>query len=88
MSEQEKLKPVSPVEVLITEFLIPWAVTYIHKQSKDMPHIADLLEDLVTDHDKKVNDHVARALSKFTGTSAQFWLNLQEQYDKETKSGE
>lgn len=79
----KKLDPIHPGEVLLEEFLGPLGIAQCR------------LAHTISDPPRRVNEivHGNRAISadtalrlaRFFGTSAQFWLNLEARYDRETE---
>ena len=76
-----KLKNIHPGEVLSEEFLIPLGLS-VYRLSKDLgiPHtrISAILKGR-----RRITADTALRLSKYFGTSAKFWLGLQDDYDLE-----
>lgn len=85
-----KLKNIHPGEVLKEEFLEPLEVS-AYRLSKEtfipQTRISEILKG-----NRRITADTALRLSKFFGTSAKFWLGLQDDYDleeeKEAKSSE
>ena len=76
---EKKLKPVHPSEVLQEEFLKPFGIS----QNELAAHIgvqAKNINEIITGK-QSVTADVALWLAKYFGTSAQFWLGLQSDYD-------
>ena len=68
-----------PGEVLYEEFIIPLGITshYLSKQLKLAPsRIAEIIKGK-----RSITANTAIRLARFFGTSSQFWLNLQMEYD-------
>lgn len=77
----KKLKNVHPGEVLVEEFLTPLEVTpyRLAKQvGVALPRITEICHGR-----RAISADTALRLAKFFGTSAKFWLGLQEDYDLE-----
>ena len=76
---ENRLKPIHPGEVLREEFLKPFNLT-----EKDLAAQLGIsvknVEDIVAEKSGMTAD-LALRLAKFFGTSAQFWLGLQSDYD-------
>lgn len=75
----ETLKPIHPGEVLREEFLKPFGL------SDDAVAIGthidvDLIRSIASQRESITAD-IALRLARFFGTSAQFWLGLQSDYD-------
>ena len=74
-----KLPPMHPGEVLREEFLLPLSLTpYGLAKALDVPRTR--LERIVREEIGITADTALR-LSRYIGTSAEFWLNLQNRYD-------
>jgi len=77
----KKLPPVHPGEILREEFLVPMQLTpYAVAQACDVPRTR--IERL-TREETPVTADTALRLARYFGTSAEFWMNLQTQYDLE-----
>lgn len=77
----EKLRNVHPGEILKDEFLEPLGITnYKLAQALGVNDIA--ISEIVRGK-RGISTIMALKLAKFFGTSAQFWLNLQNSYDIE-----
>ncbi len=74
-----KLPPVHPGEVLLEEFLKPLTISQ-YRLAKDISVPPRRVNEIVL-HKRSVSADTALRLSRFFGTSAEFWLNLQSQYD-------
>lgn len=69
----------TPGEILLTEFLMPMGISqYRLAQALHVPQtrIAAIIK-----HGRTISANTALRLSRFFGTSVEFWLNLQTQYD-------
>ena len=78
-----KLAPIHPGEVLLEEFLGPLGISQYrlaHGISVPPRRINEIVHG-----DRAISADTALRLSRFFGTSAQFWLNLQARYDLETE---
>ncbi|MFY0599946.1 MAG: HigA family addiction module antidote protein [Cyclobacteriaceae bacterium] len=80
----EKLSNIHPGEVLSEEFLKPMGVT-AYKLSKELlipqTRISQILKGK-----RRISADTALRLSKYFGTTAKFWLGLQDDYDLEEES--
>lgn len=76
-----KLKPVSPGEVLLKEFLNPLEISQ-YRLAKDINVPARRINEIVLGK-RAISADTALRLSKYFGNSAIFWLNLQARYDLE-----
>lgn len=80
----EKLKNIHPGEVLKEEFLVPLAIS-AYRLSKEtfipQTRISEILKG-----NRRVTADTALRLSKYFGTTAKFWLGLQDDYDLEEEN--
>lgn len=77
-----KHKPIHPGEVLLAEFLEPMGVSQ-YRLAKDTSVPPRRINEIV--HGRRaITSDTALRLSRYFGTSAQFWMNLQSRYDLET----
>lgn len=80
----KKLKNIHPGEILNEEFLIPLHIS-AYRLSKEtfMPQarISEIIKG-----NRRITADTALRLSKFFGTSAKFWLGLQNDYDLEEEN--
>lgn len=79
-----KLPPVHPGEVLLEEFLKPLEISQ-YRLAKDISVPARRINEIVL-RKRSISADTALRLSRFFGTSAEFWLNLQSQYDLDLES--
>lgn len=77
--KQNKLSPVHPGEVLLEEFLKPLAISQ-YRLAKDISVPPRRVNEIVL-RKRSISADTALRFSRFFGTSAEFWLNLQSQYD-------
>ena len=83
MKKPKLLPPIHPGEILNEEFLIPLGVTQ-YRVSKEIGVPPRRINEIV--HGKRaITADTALRLSKYFGNSAQFWMNLQSQFDLETQ---
>ncbi len=76
---EKKLNPIHPGEVLMEEFLKPLKLSQNHLAvSLGVP--ARRINEIVLGK-RRITADTALRLSRFFGTSAQFWLGLQTDYD-------
>lgn len=68
-----------PGEILLEEFLKPYAITP-HALALSIHVPASRIADIINSK-RKITPDTATRLSKFFGTTPQFWLNLQNSYD-------
>ena len=76
---KDKLNPIHPGEVLLEEFLRPLDLSQ-YRLAKDVHVPARRINEIVQGK-RSVSADTALRLSRYFGTSARFWLNLQAQYD-------
>ena len=79
MNEDKYLKPIHPGEILDTEFLEPLNMSQ-NELAKQIGVPPRRINEIVLGK-RGITADTAIRLSKFFGTSAQFWLNLQTNYD-------
>jgi addiction module HigA family antidote len=77
----EKLKNIHPGEVLQHEFLAPLGIS-AYKLSKDL-RVPQTRVSQILKGNRRITADTALRLSRFFGTSAKFWLGLQDDYDIE-----
>ena len=77
--KKKKLAPVHPGEILREEFLSPLglSITDVAKGLVVTPRTVRLL----LRGQRSVNAELALRLSRYVGTTAEFWVGLQGQYD-------
>lgn len=79
----KKMKPIHPGEVLLEEFLDPMGISQ-YRLAKDISVPARRINEIV--HGKRsVTADTALRLGRYFGTSAQFWMNLQDHFDLEVQ---
>jgi addiction module HigA family antidote len=76
---EEKLKPVHPGEVLLEEFLKPMRLSQ-NRLALDIRVPARRINEIVLGK-RRVTADTALRLARYFGTSPQFWLGLQMDYD-------
>jgi addiction module HigA family antidote len=72
-------KPIHPGEILLEEFLEPMGLTQ-RDLAKGIRVPYQRVNELVNGR-RGVTPSTALRLAKFFGTTAEFWLNLQQRYD-------
>lgn len=77
----EKLPNIHPGEVLLEEFLLPLEISQ-YKLAKDLKIPQTRVSEVVKGR-RRITADTALRLSKYFGTSAKFWLGLQDDYDLE-----
>ncbi len=82
----ERISPIHPGEILQMDFLEPLNIT-AYKLAKetflDQTRISEIIKGK-----RSISIDTALRFSKFFGTSPEFWINIQTQYDLETKKEE
>ncbi len=77
----KKLNNIHPGEILKEEFLIPLKVT-AYRLSKETFLPQTRISKIVKGQ-RRITANTALRLSKYFGTTAKFWLGLQDDYDLE-----
>ncbi len=75
-----KLSAIHPGDILKTEFLEPMGLTPF-RLSQELHVTAPRVNDIVLER-RGITAEMALRLGRFFGTSAQFWSNLQTEYDR------
>jgi addiction module HigA family antidote len=76
---EEKLNPVHPGEVLLEEFLLPMGLSQ-NRLALDIGVHPRRINEIVLGK-RRITADTALRLSRFFGTSPQFWMGLQTDYD-------
>ena len=79
----QKLAPVHPGEILFEEFMKPLGISQ-YRLAKDISVPPRRINEIVL-RKRSVTADTALRLSLFFGTSEQFWLNLQSEFDLDTE---
>lgn len=77
----EKLPNIHPGEILLEEFLLPMGISQ-YKLAKDL-NIPQTRVSEIVNKKRRITADTALRLSKYLGTSAKFWLGLQNDFDIE-----
>lgn len=77
----KKLRNIHPGEILLEEFLKPLGIT-AYRLSKETFIPQTRISEIIKGR-RKITADTALRLSKFFGTTAKFWLGLQDDYDLE-----
>ena len=77
----KKLPNIHPGEILLEEFLLPMRISQ-YRLSKDLLIPQTRISEIVKGR-RRITADTALRLSKYFGTSAKFWLGLQDDYDLE-----
>ena len=77
------MPPIHPGEILLSEFLEPFAISQ-YRLAKGISVPPRRINEIV--HGKRaISADTALRLARFFGTSDRFWLNLQSRYDLEVE---
>lgn len=79
--KMEKLINIHPGEVLKEEFLVPLEIT-AYRLAKEIFIPQTRIGEIIKGN-RRITADTALRFSKFFGTSAKFWLGLQDDYDLE-----
>ncbi|KAB1443557.1 HigA family addiction module antitoxin [Pseudodesulfovibrio senegalensis] len=71
--------PIHPGEVLLKDFIEPLEVSH-DKLAADLCTSEQHMGEIITGN-RSITVETAMRLASFFGTSPQFWLNMQHQYD-------
>ena len=82
----EKLPNIHPGEVLLEEFLVSMEISQ-YKLAKDLRIPQTRISQIIKEN-RRVTADTALRLSKYFGTTAKFWLGLQDHYDLEELNDE
>lgn len=77
----ERLRNISPGEILLEEFLIPLDISQ-YRLSKDLRIPQTRISEIVKGN-RRITADTALRLSAYFGNSPKFWLGLQDDYDIE-----
>ena len=84
MNPKKKLAPVHPGEILLEEFMKPLGLSQ-NRLGRDLGVPPRRINEIV--HGKRsITADTALRLSRYFGTSAEFWLGLQADYDLDVAS--
>jgi addiction module HigA family antidote len=78
-----RLKNIHPGEILMEEFLLPMDIS-AYRLSKDIGIPQTRISEILKAN-RRITADTALRLSKYFGTSAKFWLGLQDDYDLEAE---
>ncbi len=79
----DKLSNIRPGEILLEEFLKPMNIS-VYRLSKKI-HVPITRISQIIKGKRRITADTALRLSKFFGTTTQFWMGLQNDYDLEEK---
>lgn len=81
MAKTDQLPPIHPGEILREEFLVPLGMS-AHELALALRVPATRINDIVNGK-RGITADTALRLSRYFGTSAKFWMNLQSAYELE-----
>ena len=79
MSANELLDPITPGEILREDFMIPLGIS-INQLSRDLSVPPNRISEIVNGK-RSITADTALRLQRYFSVEAQFWLNLQTEYD-------
>ena len=83
---KKKLKPVHPGEILLEEFLKPMGLSQ-NRLALNIGVPPRRINEIILEK-RRITADTALRLARFFGTSPEFWLGLQAQYDLDVTSDE
>ena len=81
ITTNDKLPNIHPGEILKEEFLVPMNIS-AYRLAKGIKIPQTRISEIIHGH-RSITADTAIRFSKFFGTTAEFWLNLQNLYDLE-----
>ena len=85
-SRKKKISPLHPGEVLYEDFIVPTGIS-VHRIAMDLRVPANRIAEIVKG-ERAVSADTALRLARYLGTSAEFWLGLQSDYELEKAKDE
>ena len=79
----KRIRNITPGEILLEEFLIPLNITQ-YKLSKELNIPQTRISEIVKGN-RRITADTALRLSLYFGTSAKFWLGIQDDFDIENE---
>ncbi len=79
MSRAKKLPPIHPGEILLEEFLKPLGMS-MNRLAQELRVPANRITQIVEGR-RSITGETALRLARYFGTSAEFWLGMQKDYD-------
>jgi len=79
MSAKKLLDPITPGEILREDFMQPLGIS-INQLSRDLSVPPNRISEIVKGK-RSITANTALRLQRYFGIEAQFWLNLQTEYD-------
>ena len=82
----EKLTNIHPGEILLQEFLIPMEIS-AYRLAKETFLPQTRISEIIKEN-RRITADTALRFAKFFGTSAKFWLGLQDDFDLEEEKNQ
>ena len=82
MATKKLLDPITPGEILREDFMEPMGIS-INKLTRDLVVPPNRISEIVNGK-RAITADTALRLQRYFGVEAQFWLNLQAEYDLRT----
>ncbi len=79
MKTTKQLEPITPGEILREDFMVQLGIS-INKLSRDLSVPPNRISEIVSGK-RAITADTALRLQRYFGVAAQFWLNLQTEYD-------
>src|SRR6266852_6016632 len=79
MSRAKKLPPIHPGEILLEEFLKPLGMI-MNRLAQELRVPANRITQIVEGR-RSITGETALRLARYFGTSSEFWLGMQKDYD-------
>ncbi len=79
MSRAKRLSPIHPGEILLEEFLKPLGMS-MNRLAEDLHVPANRITQIIGGR-RAITGETALRLVRYFGTSAEFWLGMQKDYD-------
>ena len=76
---KDKISPIHPGEILLEEFIKPLKISQ-YRLAKDID-VSQMKISEIVNKKRRVTTDTALRLSKYFGTSVEFWTGLQSDYD-------
>ena len=86
MARARKIPPLHPGAVLYEDFIVPTGIS-IHRLAMDLRVPANRIAEIVKGA-RAISADTALRLARYLGTSAEFWLGLQSDYELEKAKDE
>ena len=86
MARAKKIPPLHPGAVLYEDFIVPTGIS-IHRIAMDLRVPANRIAEIVKG-ERAISADTALRLARYLGTSAEFWLGLQSDYELERAKDE